>query len=142
MKSKAIACLPVMFLTTHALAQEHQTYSFYRNAEGEVSQFAKDQAKQMLSYAEEHGQITLWLVLNYPYRVDTENMTPQELSTQKAEVAQGFGELLGQLLSSGDAWHPPSGVLIRGPGCTVRANAKGLKQLLNDHRLFQVTTFD
>lgn len=142
MKSKAIACLSVMFFATHAPAQEHQTYAFYRNAEGEVSQFAEEQAQQMILYAKEHGQITLWLVLNYPFRVDWANMTPQELSAQKAEITQRFGELLGPLVSSGDAWHPPSGVFIRGPGCTVRVTAKGLKRLLKDQRLFQITTFD
>jgi len=137
---RLIVCLLVLFFIPQTYGQEQETYAFYRNAEGEVSKFSKDQAKQMLNYAKEHGQITLWLVLNYPYNVDFGNMTPEEINTQKAEVAQGFSKLLAPLISSGDAWHPPSGVYIRGPGCTVRANAKGLKQLLDDERLFQITT--
>jgi hypothetical protein len=139
---RLVVCLSVLLFIPQTFAQEHETYAFYRNAEGEVSQFSKDQAKQMLKYAKEHGQITLWLVLNYPYNVDFENMTSEEINTQKAEVSQGFNELLEPLMSSGDVWHPLSGVYIRGPGCTVRANSKGLKQLLDDQRLFQITTYD
>ncbi len=142
MRLTILIYVSVLLLASQALAQEKHTYSFYRDGDGSVSAHAKDQAELMLRYAKEHGQITLWLTLNYSYNVDFENMTPQELNTQETEVAQRLNEILAPLLSRGDAWHPDSGVFIRGPGCTVRVTAKGLKRLLRDGRLYQISSFD
>lgn len=142
MKVKLAICLSILAMCASAAAQQQQTFSFFRDADGGVSRYAKYQARQMLEYAKEHGQITLWLVLAYPYNPDTENMTPEEINTQDAEVSQGLSEILNPLVARGDVWHPPSGVFIRGPGCTVRATPKGLKRLLRDERLYQITTFD
>lgn len=132
----------VMILPLTATSQESETYSFYRNSEGEVSSHTKEQEKGMQKLAKENGHITLWLVLKYPYNVDIENMTPEEITSQETEVAAGFSEILTPLVAAGDAWHPPSGVVIKGPGCTVRATPKGLKQLLSDTRLYQITSYD
>jgi hypothetical protein len=142
MRISIFLLLMASFLSLPALGQGNETFSFYRTAEGEVSAYTRDQAKQMLKFAKENGYITLWLVLNYPYNVDREEMTPDEIATQRSNVVSGFSDILDPLVAQGDAWYPPSGAFIKGPGCTVRATPKGLKQLLDDTRLYQITTFD
>ena len=142
MRQSIVFMVVVSLLSSPIFGQENETYSFYRNAEGEISAYTKDQAKRMLKFAEDNGYITLWLVLNYPYNVEIEDMTPEEVATQRSDVAIGFSTILNPLVANGDVWFPPSGAFIKGPGCTVRATPKGLKQLLDDARLYQITTFD
>lgn len=113
---------------------------YYWAPDGSVSEQSKDSAKEMRAIAREHGFVTVMLLLNYPFNIYMDQMTPEQIAAQGNEVAQLFDEILAPLVSSGDVWHPSSGQYIRGPGIAIRATDKGLRQLLEDSRILQITS--
>ena len=140
--SRRIFLLLVGGLIVNSTASAGDTYAFYRNAQGHVSEESERQGRLMMQFARRNGQITLWLVLRYPYNVNVEAMTPDEVVEQERQVATGFDDILNPLLERGHAWHPSFGPVIKGPGCTVRATEEGLNSLLADKRIIQITTLD
>lgn len=96
----------------------------------------------MVDLAQANGHIDVWITLNYPFNLYADQMTEEETTTQDAEVAAGFNNVLASLVAKGDARHPQAGPLIRGPGCAVRVTKKGLKKLLKDERIIQIVAMN
>lgn len=114
----------------------------YWQPDGTTSLQSKDSAKAMRSIAKDKGYVTLWLLLNYPFNVYLDDMSQEEIDIQNSEVASRFDEILDPLVDSGDVWHRSEGPFIRGPGIAVRATDKGLRSLLRDQRILQITATD
>lgn len=136
------ALLAASSMATDLFAGSADPLVFYRNPDGVISQQSRENAREMEAIARTNGQITLWLVLNHPFNVHVEEMTPDENRQQSAAVERGFDELLAPLLSSGDVWHPKAGPLIKGPGSAIRANSAGLRRLLRDERILQLLAIE
>jgi hypothetical protein len=146
MNTKSIICeglyaavLTVGFAFLSPSYGDERPLVYYWQPDGTISDQSKDNAKDMRELAKEHGYVTLWLVLNYPFNVYFEDMSPEEIAEQSAHVAQGFQEVLAPLIATGDVWHRTEGPYIRGPGIAVRATDKGLRSLLGDTRIRQIT---
>ena len=142
MAKKTAICLSLL---AAALAISSLSYAgnpilvYYWEPDGSISEQSKDNAMEMRNIAKEQGYVTLWLVLNYPFNVYFDEMTPEEIAEQQQNVALGFEEILDPLVASGDVWHRTEGPFIKGPGIAVRATDKGLRSLLRDDRILQIS---
>ena len=133
--------LAVVLASHHApvaLADADRPLVVYREKNGVLTDQSRDHAKRMKKEAKENGQIVLWLVLDYPYNVHEDRMTPSQIDAQASDVDLRFSMLLEELLRRGEVSYPGSGRTIIGPGCKVIATPKGLKKLLGDSRLLQI----
>jgi len=139
-KSIVAALLALTFLAAQAPASE--SLIFYRNPNGVLGDDSRANAKVMLEIAREQGHITVWVTLDFEFNFYMEHMTPNEIAEQNAAVADSFEEVLTPLVRRRQVWHPPSGPHIRGPGCTVRANERGLIALLRNERLIQIVAME
>lgn len=113
--------------------------TFHRDADGKVTKQSKVNAKIMKDRANQNGHVVLWLVLNYEYNLYPEQMSTEEIAAQNAAVVKGFAEVLDPIVSTGDASYPQEGPLIRGPGSAVKVTNNGLKLLLKDDRILQMS---
>lgn len=127
----------MLVATSSTQSLESNNRIVYRNAQGELHEYPEGSAQELLRMARDNGHVTLWLTLNYPFNFD--DLSPAEAEAQQAEINAQFAELLAPLISMGQVWEPPGGPFIRGPGATVRANKKGVKNLIRDLRLLQIT---
>ena len=133
-----LALLAAMVIVAPAFAEERPLI-YYWEPDGTISEQSRENAQEMRDVAKEQGYVTLWLVLNYPFNVYFDDMSPEEIAEQRANVAQGFQEILTPLIAAGEVWNRSDGPYIRGPGIAVRATDKGLRSLLRDTRILQIT---
>lgn len=114
----------------------------FRNSNGELGGASNANAKIMKQRIREDGFVTLWLTLDFPFNVNMGEMTQQEIDEQAERVSAEFDVVLDPLVDEGIVWHPRTGKFVKGPGCVVRANGKGLKHLLRDERILQLTALN
>ena len=144
---KRVIIVPLLFLLLGlgSYAQTIETtpgLTAYRDLSGKLTPQSKINARSMRRIAQENGQITLMIMLNYPFNIYLEDMSPGELASQEEGVRAGFAEVLDPLIARQAVWHPESGPLILGPSCTVRATVSGLQNLINDRRILQIVSMD
>lgn len=132
-----LTILALALVTTNSVhAQESANYIVYRDGQGKLHEYPEGSAHELKRIAKNNGHVTLWLTLNYPFNFD--DLAPAEAEAQQAEIDAQFAELLAPLINKGDVWEPDSGPYIRGPGCTVRANKKGVRKLIENPDLLQI----
>lgn len=139
------AFLLIAFVASPTFAStesEQIPLTYYRDMGGDVSAVSESNAKKMLRIAKQNGHITLWLVLNYEFNINPDSMTVAELDAQTADVIAGFAEVLNPMIRKKEAWLPKAGLTVSGPGTKVRATKKGLRKLLRDERILQLSAIE
>ena len=94
--------------------------------------------KVLKKRAAKDGFVTLWLTANLSFDFDFDNLTAQQIESQRQNVEAIFTAALEPLINSGLVWHPPGGPNIQGPGCIVRAKVGGIQGLVDDNRILQI----
>ena len=143
--TRLLGLLCILFVIVPGTGQadgDSQSLTFYRLPSGEITEQSVRDGKTMRKLARKEGHITLWLTSGVQFSVSFESMSPEELEEQKSRVADEFSEVLGPMIEANNVWEPKFGRYIRGPGCVVRANAKGVRQLLHDERIVQIVAAD
>lgn len=127
------------FVVSMPASAENEVLVYYWEPDGSISEQSIANAQTMRRVANAQGYVSLWLLLNYPFNIYKDEMTQEEIDAQDSEVASGFNEILTPLIRRGQVSHLPEGPFIRGPGIAVRATEEGLRRLLRDQRVLQIT---
>jgi len=123
-------------------AQDGDPIIFYRDGNGEVNRASQADAKVMARIARRQGYINLFLTSDFPFNLNFDEMTPDEIEDQNNRAADYLADTLSAAIASGLVWHPPEGETVYGPGCKVQAAPTGLRVLLRDERFVQVVALE
>jgi len=139
----ALVLIAGVISTQYSIAQNNAGLFIYRDASGHLTPESRHAAKRMTRTAAQNGYVTLWLTLDYEINLYLDEETDQDaIAAQNAAIRTGLDEVLSPMIARGAVWHPESGPLIQGPGCTVRATVAGLRRLISDERIIQIVGVD
>ena len=137
-QSMTVVILLVLCLLANAQV-DHTPLVYYRDATGHVTQNSKDTAKRLAQTARKAGQVKLWLTLDYPFNIYFDEMTPEEIAAQEQAVSEGMNEILAPLLRQQHVKFVSGGPTFYGPTVGVWATPGGLRRLLTDERILQIS---
>lgn len=132
-------------IVEHVVAQsvtDSPALIVYRDSSGELTPASKRSIGEMVRLANQNCFINLSLTLNYPIDLDIDKNALAEIKAQKQAIRTNFEEVLNPLIARGSVWHTKSGPVYVGPGCSVHANADGLRQLIADDRILQIVAVE
>ena len=142
-----MACA-LVFLTmpvVSAGADEDQgqgNLSVYRGSSGELTKNSVENAKSMRRIARKKGYVTLFVTVDVEFEPYLDGLTATEIVAQQTRATAKLTEVLAPLVDAGVVWHGRTGPLVQGPGCLIRANAKGVARLVRDRRVLHIVARD
>ena len=140
----AIAALFVLAASDYKAqaSADPRPLTFYRDGSGGISAQSRENAKTMHRISRKKGEVVLWITLDYPFNFYMDQLSQQEIDEQSAEVRQRLKEIINPLIRRGQVRHSLQGPRFWGPGCAIRAKPAGLRKLLSDTRLLQITAIE
>ena len=137
-----ICLICVSILPAVSVAQSPDPIVFYRDGNGDVNSASMADARVMARIARRQGYVTLFVTSDFPFNLNFDELTQEEIEDQNNRAADYMAETLAEAIASGHVWLPPEGQNVFGPGCRVQATPAGLRALLRDERLVQVVATD
>lgn len=138
MRIKTIALFFILVIFASQAFAQTQNISVFRNKSGDLTSQSQENSKLLLRLAQQNSGINVWITFNIPVETDISKRTPRVIAEQRRNGTEAYRRLIKPLVKKG--WVVTIGETDfgRAPGCMLRADVRGLQELISNREIIQI----